>query len=133
MITGLNHITLAVRDLDISLKFYTDILNFEADVRWSKGAYLHLNELWLCLSLGKAAPAKDYTHFAFSIEQNDFEIFLDKIRTNKIAEWKENTSEGDSLYFLDPDGHKLEVHTGSLQSRLESLKAQPYAGLEWLR
>ena len=133
MITGLNHITLAVRDLDISLKFYTDILKFEADVRWSKGAYLHLNQLWLCLSVGEVEPAKDYTHLSFSIKKANFEKFSNKIKSNRIPEWQINTSEGDSLYFLDPDGHKLEVHTGDLQSRLESLKAQPYAGLEWLK
>ncbi|WP_367104667.1 fosfomycin resistance glutathione transferase [uncultured Psychrobacter sp.] len=132
MITGLNHITLTVQDLDISLKFYTDILDFKAEVRWDSGAYLHLNELWLCLSVEATTPAEGYTHFAFSIEQADFETFLGKIKTNKIFEWKQNTSEGDSLYFLDPDGHKLEVHTGDLQSRLESLKTQPYAGLRWL-
>ncbi|WP_367106582.1 fosfomycin resistance glutathione transferase [uncultured Psychrobacter sp.] len=132
MITGLNHITLTVQDLDASLEFYTDILDFKAEVRWDNGAYLHLDGLWLCLSLGEAIPAKDYTHLAFSIEQADFATFLDKIRTNRVFEWKENTSEGDSLYFVDPDGHKLEVHAGDLQSRLESLKSQPYSSFQWL-
>lgn len=39
------------------------------------------------------------------------------LRCGGMAE--ENLSEGDSLYFLDPDGHKLELHVGSLQSRLD--------------
>ena len=43
-----------------------------------------------------------------------------------------NHSEGRSLYVLDPDGHKLEIHVGTLADRLESLKRKPYAGLVWL-
>ncbi|MCC2644778.1 MAG: fosA, partial [Burkholderiales bacterium] len=36
-----------------------------------------------------------------------------------------NYSEGESLYFLDPDGHKLEIHIGSWQSRIENKKQDP--------
>ncbi|HEX5514181.1 MAG TPA: glutathione transferase, partial [Gammaproteobacteria bacterium] len=44
--------------------------------------------------------------------------------------WKDNKSEGDSLYFLDPDGHKLEIHVGDLESRLAALREKPYEGLQ---
>jgi hypothetical protein len=36
--------------------------------------------------------------------------------------WKLNTHEGASLYFLDPDGHKLDLHDGSLVTRLASYR-----------
>ncbi len=39
---------------------------------------------------------------------------------------QDNSSEGDSLYILDPDGHKLELHVGDLESRLASMKAEPF-------
>lgn len=48
MLKGLNHITIAVSDLDTSLWFYSQLLGMQAHVRWDKGACL--NDLWFCLS-----------------------------------------------------------------------------------
>jgi catechol 2,3-dioxygenase-like lactoylglutathione lyase family enzyme len=128
MLKGLNHITLAVSDLDTSFQFYTLLLGFKPEVKWSTGAYLSLGNLWLCLSLGEAKPALDYTHIALDIAQENFATFSETLINAGVVQWKENSSEGDSLYFLDPDGHKLEVHVGSLLSRLQSLQRKPYAG-----
>lgn len=132
MLQGLNHITIAVSDLDRSLIFYTEFVGMKAVVRWDAGAYLTLAESWFCLSCDKVQPAQDYSHIAFSIATEDFGRFARKLKDAGIVEWKQNSSEGDSLYFLDPDGHQLEAHCGDLQSRLSALKTQPYAGLVWL-
>lgn len=131
MLTGLNHITLSVSDLPRALQFYQQLLGFQLEVRWARGAYLSLPGFWLCLSLGEAKPAQDYSHLAFSIPEQDFAAFAAKLRAAAVVEWQQNSSEGVSLYFLDPDGHQLEIHCGSLQSRLASLRQQPYAGLQW--
>jgi len=45
--------------------------------------------------------------------------------------WKRDVSEGASFYFLDPDGHRLELHEGDLDSRLAAVDRAPYAG--WVR
>lgn len=132
MLTGLNHITIAVSDLERSLDFYINALGFKGHVKWKKGAYLSLGDLWFCLSVDKPDEKSDYSHIAFSISQQDFTDFSQKLIQLDIAQWKKNKSEGDSLYVLDPDGHKLEIHSGDLYSRLESIKHQPYEGLEWL-
>jgi len=126
MLAGLNHITIAAKDIEKSFDFYVNVLGFKPHVKWDKGAHLSLDKLWLCLSFDKSKKTKDYTHIAFSAKQKDFNTLIKKLTNLKIKEWKINTSEGDSIYILDPDGHKLEIHVGSLLSRLEYIKKNPY-------
>ena len=40
MLRGLNHITIAVSDLERSVAFYIEIAGMKAHVLWDKGAYL---------------------------------------------------------------------------------------------
>ena len=109
MVTGLNHLTLAVSDLQKSFAFYVDVLGFTPEARWDNGAYLSAGGFWICLSLEPASPASDYTHFAFSINESEFDAAVARIAEAGATCWKTNSSEGDSYYFLDPDGHKLEL------------------------
>lgn len=134
MLTGLNHLTLAVVNLSRSIEFYVALPGFKLAARWDTGAYLCLGDLWLCLSLDERRAAQkqpDYTHYAFSVNQDNFEQVTACLRRRNVIEWKANSSEGDSFYFSDPDGHRLELHAGSLASRLEQCRRQPYAGMEF--
>lgn len=131
-VNGFNHLTLSVSNLDVSCAFYCEFLGFKGEVRWRTGAYLSYGNCWLCLSLGEAKPSQDYTHFAFTFDASSILAITQNAHFSKIKNWQKNTSEGDSLYIEDPDGHKLELHSGSLQTRLESLKKAPYDGLIWL-
>ncbi|PTQ13107.1 glutathione transferase [Sphingomonas oleivorans] len=130
-ISGLNHLTLAVGELERSIGFYCDLLGFTLRARWADGAYLEAGALWLCLSCDKDArtsPHPDYSHVAFDVAPEAFDALSERVR--RVARiWKENRSEGPSLYFLDPDGHRLELHVGSLASRLAHFRANPAPGL----
>lgn len=130
---GLSHITLSVSDLDKSLAFYQDVLGFEGEVRWNQGAYLSYGSCWLCLLLGHAAPSQDYSHVAFRFDRQKMQSIQQRSAYKKVIEWQSNNSEGHSLYIKDPDGHKLELHSGTLITRLMSLKNKPYEGLIWLK
>lgn len=130
-VRGLNHVTLAVTDLGRSVAFYRDLLGCELRASWSDGAYLEAGSLWLCLSLDPTAASKnqaDYTHYAFDVAPEHFEPLSARVRQHAVI-WKDNRSEGESLYFLDPDGHRLELHIGSLASRLSHYRQDPSKGV----
>jgi catechol 2,3-dioxygenase-like lactoylglutathione lyase family enzyme len=121
VINGINHLTIAVTDLNRSFRFYYDILGLTPLCRWHHGAYFLAGATWLCLSYDpKRALVNpcDYTHVAFDIDECDFDNWQQRLQQAGVSEFKSNTSEGASLYFCDPDGHKLEIHVGSWRSRL---------------
>ena len=129
MITGISHITLSVRDVDRSFHFYVDTLMMKPLARWSKGAYLLAGDVWLCLTLDertRASPLPEYSHIAFSVSGSQFDDAAARIRASGAAIWQDNRSEGASLYFVDPDGHKLEIHAGDWRTRLAAMKKDPW-------
>jgi catechol 2,3-dioxygenase-like lactoylglutathione lyase family enzyme len=131
--TGVNHITFAVSDLQLALRFYVEVVGCSKVATWEHGAYLRAGEMWLCLSVDAAASiaaTRDCTHIAFTFDPEGLAAFRERLSSFRGVEWKANSSEGDSVYFLDPDGHRLEAHVGSLESRLASLRESPYEGLE---
>lgn len=131
-VIGVNHVTLATGDLERSLVFYQQTLGCLLRARWFSGAYLEMGDVWLCLSLDPLArtqPHPDYSHIALSVDAETFGAMKDRV-IQAAPLWKDNTSEGDSVYFLDPDGHRLELHDGTLETRLAALRASPPPGLE---
>lgn len=85
-----------------------------------------------CLSrddLVRTSPHPDYTHFAFSVPDGDFAEISTRLR-EACKVWKDNSSEGASIYFLDPDGHKLEVHVGEIETRLAHYRSDPSKGVQ---
>jgi catechol 2,3-dioxygenase-like lactoylglutathione lyase family enzyme len=78
-----------------------------------------------CSDRAVARPERrssDYTHVAFDVAQADFAGLVQQLLAAGARTWKDNRSEGDSFYFLDPDGHKLEIHVGSLDTRLKAME-----------
>jgi catechol 2,3-dioxygenase-like lactoylglutathione lyase family enzyme len=134
-VRGINHVTLSVRDIDRALSFYVDVLGCRLRARWVRGAYLEAGNLWLCLELDVRARGgksrNDDSHVALAVDAGEFEALAESVRGSGATIWKENRSEGASLYFEDPDGHRLELHLGDLQSRLQACRDQPYEGMEF--
>lgn len=137
MITGISHATFAVSHLERSLHFYADLLGLTPIVRWDEGAYLTAGGFWVALILdpaaGQATNNFSYTHFAFAVPPEQFAALRDKLLALDAEEWQPNCSPGESFYFLDPDGHKLEVHARTLDDRLAALRENPKPGMKWLK
>jgi catechol 2,3-dioxygenase-like lactoylglutathione lyase family enzyme len=137
MLPAMNHITLAVTNVDKSFQFYRDILKLKPLVKWDKGAYFLVGDddgFWFCLNQDDSRIANPcYTHYAFSVSKENFEKLCDKIIKSGAEIFKDNTSPGQSLYFLDPDGHKLELHTGNWQERMKIKKMDigGWKNVEW--
>ncbi|MCC5990946.1 MAG: VOC family protein [Rhodobacteraceae bacterium] len=126
-VSGLNHVTLVVSDLPRALEFYCGVLGCVARLTSARGAYLGAGDLWLCLELGHPIARGDDTHLALSCAPQDFPTLAQRI-TDAAPQWKQNRSEGASVYFLDPDGHKLELHLGNMATRLAHCRHNPPQG-----
>lgn len=134
MINGLNHITFSVTNLTKSIEFYRDVLKAEILVEGETSAYFNLAGVWLALNEEKNIPRNEieysYTHMAFTISDNDFDdwyIWLKENRVNILEGRDRDIRDKKSIYFTDLDGHKLELHTGSLEDRLNFYKeAKPH-------
>ena len=125
VINGVNHITFAVSDLKKSIKFYSEILGLKLVAQWDKGAYFMAGNMWIALNLDKNVtpePNSDYTHVAFNVLSTEYSNLKNKLKEAGVKTFKDNTSEGDSFYFLDPDGHKLELHYNTIEERLKWAK-----------
>lgn len=134
MITGINHINLSVADLEKSFQFYAHILGLTPLCKWPKGAYFLAGNDWFCINVTDEAIVglrRDYTHYAFSVSQDDFHILVQKLKKAGLPPFKENRSEGDSYYFLDPDGHQLEIHVGDWRSRLKAKLRSPWPNAQF--
>lgn len=134
MITGINHITLSVKDLETSFAFYSQVLGFQAMAKWSHGAYFLAGELWVAIVEDQSTRMEklaEYTHVAFSVPPEQFDELSARIVWSGAEIWQDNQSEGASLYFTDPNGHKLEIHASDLVTRLQTARAEPWEGLEF--
>ncbi len=130
MVAGLSHITLVVKDLEVTAAFLRDIFGAKevyssGEVQFSilKEKFFLIGEVWLCIMEGEPVKEQGYNHIAFKIAEEDFEFYKNKIAAAGLRVRKERPrveGEGRSIYFYSGDGHLFELHTGTLEERLKA-------------
>lgn len=135
MIQGLSHMTFITSDLDQMEKLLTHVLNAEKvydsgdqTFSLSEERFFLIGDIWIAIMKGDPLSEKTYNHIAFKIDDDDFEDYLSRIHDLGL-ELREGRSrvkgEGQSIYFYDDDNHMFELHTGTLEERLERYKRAP--------
>ena len=135
MIQGLSHMTFIVSDLDKMEGILTTVLDAkkvydsgENTFSLSEERFFLIGDLWIATMVGEALPTKTYNHVAFKIEDADYEKYPNRIKDLGL-ELREDRfrveGEGKSIYFYDHDNHMFELHTGTLDQRLERYAKSP--------
>ena len=114
-VTGINHVSIAARDLEESTRFYVEVFGmeriaapiFETPVQW-----LRCGTLQLHLFLEESGEAPVRHHIGLTVD--DFDAAYDAVANWTSSEWGSELVELPSgqvqLYFRDPAGNLIELN-----------------------
>jgi catechol 2,3-dioxygenase-like lactoylglutathione lyase family enzyme len=129
MIEGLSHITLITKDLARMSAIVEGALggreiysSGDDTFSLSREKFFDVGGLWIAVMEGESLPGRTYNHIAFKIPASSVGEYRDRIERLGL-EFRESRprveGEGSSLYFYDDDNHLFELHTGTLEERME--------------
>ena len=128
-INAMDHIVLNVPDINRSLAFYVDVLGLEPErlepfrrgevpfpsVRVSTDTVIDLFPIKPGEALGGGPGLQSLNHFTMVVDAADFEAFQKHLAERSVTieegpgrRWGAH-GYGQSVYFRDPDGNRIEV------------------------
>jgi catechol 2,3-dioxygenase-like lactoylglutathione lyase family enzyme len=120
-IQGLDHVALSVSDLKRSSEFYAEVLGLErAYDEWHEPVFMVAEGTGLALfstesheSSGApdAKPPVRFLHVAFRVDREGFEAARAELAERGLETSFSDHGAAHSIYFDDPDGHKVELTT----------------------
>jgi catechol 2,3-dioxygenase-like lactoylglutathione lyase family enzyme len=121
-VEGIDHIALAVKDVERSVAWYKEVLGLERrheDVWGSYPAMVGVGATSIALfpvegTEAKPSPGRDVLamrHFAFRTDRANFDRARRALSQRGIPLEAQHHGISESIYFHDPDGHEVEITT----------------------
>jgi catechol-2,3-dioxygenase len=115
----IDHVALTCVSIEVTMGWYVRVLGFEHVFpgQWDGiPLVLRLGSTFVALfpskSGGRDVPAIRLDHIAFrTATYADFEHAQRELRGHRVAYKFQDHQVSHSIYFIDPDGHKLEITT----------------------
>ncbi len=131
MIQGISHITIVVKDLEKSAKLFCNGLGAKEiydsknkNYSISREKFFDLGGVWLVAMEGDPQE-KSYRHVAFIVDNEllkTYEKKLSELGATIVPSRSRVEGEGSSIYFYDYDNNFFELHSGTLEERMEKYK-----------
>jgi catechol 2,3-dioxygenase-like lactoylglutathione lyase family enzyme len=123
-VEGIDHVALSVRDVERSAQWYIDVLGFERrhEGMWN-GIPVFIGKGTTALALfpvrsrstSSTSAAIGMLHLALRANRKNFLAAQEELKRRGIKFEFEDHEISHSIYFQDPDGHKLEITTHELK------------------
>ena len=127
-VSGISHITFIATDLDRTAKLLCEGLGakevYDSSGRnfsISREKFFTIGGVWVAVMEGKPVD-RSYRHVALKVEAHDLPALEARLRSlgAEIQPSRPRVDgEGQSLYFYDFDNNLFELHSGTLEQRLE--------------
>ena len=131
-IRGVSHLTFIVRDLDRTSELFRLSLGAlevydsgDRQFSLSREKFFLLGDVWLAFMQGEPL-ARSYRHVAFAVDDDELEQYESRLIEAGVEVKPPRPrveGEGRSLYFYDFDNNLFELHTGTLNERLERYRS----------
>jgi catechol 2,3-dioxygenase-like lactoylglutathione lyase family enzyme len=117
---SLNHTIVNARDRHASAAFLADLLGLEPPTTYGPFAVVQVGDTSLDFADDHSPNEIRPQHYAFLVSEDDFDAILARIRSRRLPFWADpshrheginHNDGGRGLYWLDPDGHNLEILT----------------------
>lgn len=122
-IDALDHVALAVRDVEKSAVWYCDVLGFKREHEGMWGGtpvFVGKGDAAIALfpirarSTSSSRGGARVLHFALRTDRKNFLAAQRELKQRGIEFEFEDHEVSHSIYFRDPDGHKIEITTYEL-------------------
>ena len=111
-VTGIDHVVFHVKDLQRAKNFYVDFLGMEVERERSWQCFLKCGNQGLALFAAKDGEdihgGSEVNHMALQLNSGDYQAVKSTLESAGI---EVHGRQGDPhcIYFLDPDGHQLQL------------------------